>query len=138
LIKRLQRPEGSDPQKAAQMAYNLLRFMAKEGAPMFKSHVAELVIVMSDKKNHRLAEVALQGLAAVAKANQDDAPDDRYGLAVVVSKGFRLSSSQASGRPGDQDGFGRYPEAGKVCCAFRRVLEAERRGGRTRRCERAC
>ncbi|RSH92189.1 hypothetical protein EHS25_008604 [Saitozyma podzolica] len=95
LIKRLQRPEGSDPQKAAQMAYNLLRFMAKEGAPMFKSHVAELVIVMSDKKNHRLAEVALQGLAAVAKADPDDAPDDRRAVDRAIKMALEGSPRQA-------------------------------------------
>lgn len=45
---------------------------------MYKSHVAELVIVMADKKNEKLAEMALQALAAVSKADPSCAPDDRY------------------------------------------------------------
>jgi sister-chromatid-cohesion protein PDS5 len=77
LIKRLQRPEGIDPQKTSQAASQLLALIAKEGAPMFKSHVAELVIVMADRKNEKLAEVALQGLAAVCKADPEAAPEDR-------------------------------------------------------------
>lgn len=43
---------------------------------MYKSHVTELVIVMGDKKNERLSEVALKGLAAVCRADPEAVPED--------------------------------------------------------------
>ena len=44
---------------------------------MYHNHVGELVIVMADQKNEKLAEVALQSLAAVSRADQAISPDDR-------------------------------------------------------------
>ena len=89
LIKRLQRPEtatvistSADSTEAtattpAQAAYALLALISKECSPMYKTHVAELVIVMSDKKNDLLSEAGLQGLASVCKADPDSAPADK-------------------------------------------------------------
>ncbi len=74
LIKRLQRPE---TRNLAAVAARFLSLIAKECAPMFKNHVAELLIVMADKSNDKLAEVALQALAAVCKADPACCPDDR-------------------------------------------------------------
>ena len=65
-------------------AARLLSLIAKECAPMLQSHVPELVIVMGDKKNEKLAEVALQGLAAACKADPECAPDDRYIIPVSL------------------------------------------------------
>ncbi len=76
LIKRLQRPDPAHP-NTAEVAAKLLSLIAKEGAPMYKTHVDELVIVMGDGKNERLAEVALQALAAVCKWNESCAPSDK-------------------------------------------------------------
>lgn len=80
LLKRLQRPEG--PSKEArdavqEAAYKLLVLMAKEGAPMFRSHVAELHTLMGEKKNERLAEVALRALAAVMKLEPEGPSGDK-------------------------------------------------------------
>ena len=58
------------------IAYRLLGLLAKECPPMYKSHVTELVIVMGDKKNERLSEVALKGLAAVCRADPEAVPED--------------------------------------------------------------
>ncbi len=73
LIKRLQRPESGNVTAAAA---RLLSLIAKECAPMFKTHVAELVIVMADKKSEKLSQMALQALAAVCKADPSCGPDD--------------------------------------------------------------
>lgn len=74
LIKRFQRPESAN---LTAVAARFLSRIAKECAPMYKSHVSELVITMADKRNAKLAEVALQALAAVCKADPSACPDDR-------------------------------------------------------------
>jgi len=53
-----------------------LRLIAKEGAPMYKSHIASLVMIMGDKKNEYLSEAALQGLAAVCKIDGEVCPTE--------------------------------------------------------------
>jgi sister-chromatid-cohesion protein PDS5 len=77
LIKRMQRSEGPRGDAMSRSAFELFAFMAKECPPMLKSHVPELVIVMSDKKNALLSEAALRGLASVCKAHPESAPDDK-------------------------------------------------------------
>lgn len=77
LIKRMQtRPSDERGTRSTFAAYNLLRLIAKECPPMFTTHVNELLIVMSDKKNDKLAEVALQALAAVARVAPDSVSSD--------------------------------------------------------------
>ena len=77
LIKVLSRP-GNIPTKEARInaSSRLLSLMAKECAPMYGSHVAELGVVMTDKKTAKLAEVALQALAALARVDPKSIPDD--------------------------------------------------------------
>lgn len=75
LIKRLQKPDPAHP-TSAETAAKLLKLIAKEGAPMYKSHVDELVIIM-DAKDKMLSEVGLQALAAVCKWNSVTAPTDK-------------------------------------------------------------
>ena len=91
LIKRLQRPEtapaipaaastsaaGAQIMTPARAAYELLGMISKECPPMFKSHVAELVLIMGDKKNELLAEAGLRGLASVCKADPESAPAEK-------------------------------------------------------------
>lgn len=78
LIKRLQTRTTDDiGQRTAEAAYQFLRLMAKECAPMFKSHVDELMIVVGEKRNEKLVEVGLQALAAVVKVDADWGPSDR-------------------------------------------------------------
>lgn len=68
LIATLQKPpKGERGGVTTQAARDLLRLIAKEGAPMYQSHVPELVIIMGDKKNALLSEAGLQALAAVSK-----------------------------------------------------------------------
>lgn len=82
LIKVLQKPpSGNHDSNIADAAGKLMSLIAKECPPMFKSHVPELVIVMSNK-NDRLSEVALQALAAVCKMEPESAPDERYSLSL--------------------------------------------------------
>ena len=101
LIKRLQRP---DSETVTFAATRLLSLIAKECAPMLQSHVPELVIVMGDKKNEKLAEVALQGLAAVCKADPDCAPADRY-VIPISQVSISLRYLQPTRRQSDPDGF---------------------------------
>jgi sister-chromatid-cohesion protein PDS5 len=76
-IKRIQRPEGSDPERTAQMAAHYLALIAKHCAPMFKSHVPVLVIIVNDKKNDTLVEIGFQALAAVCKWDTECAPTQK-------------------------------------------------------------
>ncbi|OXM77000.1 sister chromatid cohesion protein PDS5 [Cryptococcus neoformans Bt63] len=73
LIRRLQR---ADSERIASAAAQFLGLMAKEGPPMYKSHVQELVAAVADKKNGRLVEIGFQGLAAVCKVYPEIAPSD--------------------------------------------------------------
>ncbi|XAO21334.1 hypothetical protein I312_100083 [Cryptococcus bacillisporus CA1280] len=73
LIRCLQRAES---ESIASAAAQFLGLMAKEGPPMYKSHVQELVAAIADKKNGRLMEIGFQGLAAVCKVYPDLAPSD--------------------------------------------------------------
>lgn len=83
LIKRLQRPESSSagsadsPMSPSRAAFELLGLISKECPPMYKSHIAELVIVMADKKNELLSEAGLRGLASVCKADPESASADK-------------------------------------------------------------
>lgn len=77
LIKRIQKPEGSQPDRVVTVAGHYLGLIAKHCAPMYKSHVPELVIIIGDKKNDILVEVGLQGLAAVCKWDADCGPTDK-------------------------------------------------------------
>jgi len=77
LIKRIQRPEGVNPERTTTVAAHYLALIAKHCAPMYKSHVPVLVIVMNDKKNETLVEISLQALAAVCKWNTDCAPTQK-------------------------------------------------------------
>ncbi|WVQ76020.1 hypothetical protein IAR50_005656 [Cryptococcus sp. DSM 104548] len=84
LLKRLQRPESA---RCAAAASRFLVVIAKECPPMFKTHVAELVACTADKKNPKLVEVALQGLAAVSKVCPDVAPNDSRLIERVIKLG---------------------------------------------------
>lgn len=75
LIRRLQRADSED---IASAAAQFLGLMAKEGPPMYKSHVQKLVAAVEDKKNDRLVEIGFQGLAAVCKIYPEVAPTDRW------------------------------------------------------------
>lgn len=79
LIMAMQKSATNDTnhyQAIALSARRLVYTIAKHGAPMFKSHIPELMLVMADKKNERLSEAALQALAAVCKADPESAPTE--------------------------------------------------------------
>lgn len=77
LIKQIQKPEGAQPERSAEVAAHYLRLIAKQCAPMYKSHTPELAIVINDKKNATLVEVALQALSAVCKWDPECAPSQK-------------------------------------------------------------
>ncbi|WWC86884.1 uncharacterized protein L201_001763 [Kwoniella dendrophila CBS 6074] len=74
LIRRVQKPESEASSTAAA---KILGILAKDGLPMFKSHTAQLVLAMMDKKNDTLVEVALQALGGVCKIIPDVTPTER-------------------------------------------------------------
>jgi sister-chromatid-cohesion protein PDS5 len=77
LIATLQKKQtGPKGEIISTVARDFLHLIAKEGAPMFKSHVPELVLIMGDKKNTALSEAGLQALAAVSKWDKTAAPAD--------------------------------------------------------------
>jgi sister-chromatid-cohesion protein PDS5 len=76
LIAALQKTaKGPQGDLITQAAREWLRLIAKEGAVMYKSHVPSLVKYMDNGKEI-LSETALQGLAAVVKADKDSCPTD--------------------------------------------------------------
>lgn len=44
---------------------------------MWKSHIPQLILLLGEKKSPKAIEIALQGLAAICKAEPEAAPDDR-------------------------------------------------------------
>lgn len=86
-IKRLVKPEGSNAARVSEIAARYLALIAKECAPMYKSHVDQLVIAMNDKKNDTLVEVALQSLAALCKLDKDAGPKDKK----VIERAAKLA-----------------------------------------------
>ncbi|ORY30387.1 armadillo-type protein [Naematelia encephala] len=96
LLKVLQKaPVGEHGRASTAAAARFLALMAKECPPMFKPHIAELVIVMGDKKNEKLSEVALQALAAVCKLDPEYAPDERKVVERAIKIGLEGSPRQA-------------------------------------------
>jgi hypothetical protein len=76
LITALQKTQkGTQGEMITLAAREWLRLIAKEGAVMYKSHVPSLVQHMGDKKDI-LSEAALQGLAAVVKADKECCPTE--------------------------------------------------------------
>jgi sister-chromatid-cohesion protein PDS5 len=76
LIAALQKTQkGPQGETITQAAREWLRLIAKEGALMFKSHIPILVKEMDNKKT-MLSEAALQGLAAVVKADKESCPTE--------------------------------------------------------------
>ena len=77
LLKILQKPGGGLMKNArVSAASRLLALIAKECAPMYRSHVAELTISMGDRKHDLLAEAALRALSALAKVERASCPND--------------------------------------------------------------
>ena len=74
LLKRIVKPES---EASANAATKVLSILAKEGAPMFKNHAAQLVIAIMDKRNETLVELGLQALGAVCKIYPDVSPTDK-------------------------------------------------------------
>lgn len=128
MIKRLHtRSTDEQSQKMSDAAHHLLSLMAKECAPMFKSHADELVIVIGEKKNEQLVEVGLQALAAVVKVNADWGPSDR---SVPYSKRrwSPLDGGQESGGQSDQACSGRDPPASEIRDTLHLLLVFQRAG----------
>lgn len=76
LISAIQKTQkGPQGETITQAAREWLRLIAKEGALMFKSHIPILVKEMDNKKT-MLSEAALQGLAAVVKADKESCPTE--------------------------------------------------------------
>ena len=94
---------------------------------MFKSHVAELLIVMNDKKNGKLAEVAVQAMAAICKADSECRPDDRFVMASLIPDRMLKCSIQSTGGLCDQDGYARHPASSQIRSSFSCTLQAKKR-----------
>ncbi|OCF45868.1 hypothetical protein I317_00356 [Kwoniella heveanensis CBS 569] len=92
LLKRLQRP---DSEATANAAVKLLAIIAKDGAPMFKTHTSQLAIVIMDKKNEKLVEVGYQALAAVCKVHPDVAPNEHRPVERAITVALTGTSRQA-------------------------------------------
>ncbi|WVQ98079.1 hypothetical protein IAU59_005201 [Kwoniella sp. CBS 9459] len=92
LLKRLQRP---DSEATAKATAKLLAIIAKDGAPMFKTHTSQLAIVVMDKKNEKLVEVAFQALAAVCKVYPEAAPNEHRPVERAITVALTGTPRQA-------------------------------------------
>lgn len=95
LIKRLQKPEGPYAERVVAVCTRYLAFIAKECAPMYKSHVDELVIIINDKRNDKLVEVGVQALAAVSKSNPGSGPTDKRPIERAIKVALSGTPRQA-------------------------------------------
>ncbi|BEI99615.1 hypothetical protein CcaverHIS631_0406580 [Cutaneotrichosporon cavernicola] len=89
LIRRLQKPEGPNAERVGALSARFLTFVAKECAPMYKDHIDELKIIINDRRNNTLVEVAVQALAVVTKWNPESGPSDKR----VIERAMTLSLS---------------------------------------------
>nr|XP_018265446.1 uncharacterized protein I303_01812 [Kwoniella dejecticola CBS 10117]OBR87604.1 hypothetical protein I303_01812 [Kwoniella dejecticola CBS 10117] len=92
LLKRVSKPESA---VSAAAASKVLGILAKEGAPLFKTHAAQLVIAMMDKKNEHLVELALQALGSVCKIYPDVAPAEHRPVERAVNLALEGTPRQA-------------------------------------------
>ncbi|WRT64749.1 uncharacterized protein IL334_001683 [Kwoniella shivajii] len=92
LLRRISKPES---EASASAAAKLLGMMAKEGAPMFKSHTGQLVVSMMDKKNEKLVELSLQALASVCKIYPDVAPAEHRPVERAIAIALEGTPRQA-------------------------------------------
>ncbi|GMK53875.1 hypothetical protein CspeluHIS016_0104610 [Cutaneotrichosporon spelunceum] len=89
LIRRLQKPDGPNAERVGALSARFLTLVAKECAPMYKDHIDELKIVLNDRRNNALVEVAIQALAAVTKWNPECGPTDKK----VIERAMALALS---------------------------------------------
>jgi sister-chromatid-cohesion protein PDS5 len=76
LVKHIQRRDNSDL-RATDSARIILVAVAKQCPAIFKGHVAEFCRALSEEGNVPLVEVSLQALAAVARWDENGAPNDK-------------------------------------------------------------
>lgn len=81
LIRHIQKGRGSATSQSKH-AQTLLNFVSKHFAAIYKSHIGELVKVISEDTNVTLVEVGLHALAALLRWDGKLAPTDRL---VVIS-----------------------------------------------------
>ncbi|TXT14456.1 uncharacterized protein COLE_00649 [Cutaneotrichosporon oleaginosum] len=89
LLKRLQKPEGPNSERVGQLSARFLALIAKDCAPMYKTHIDQLQIVINDRKNAKLVEIAIQALAAVTKWDPEAGPSDKK----VIERAMTLALS---------------------------------------------
>ena len=76
LVKHIQRQDKYDL-AATNSARTILVAVAKQCPAIFRSHVAEFCRALSEEGNVPLVEVSLQALAAVARWDENGAPNDK-------------------------------------------------------------
>lgn len=80
LLKRLGKADGPRSVQIKTVAARYLALIAKECAPMFHTHVATLSVSVLDKKNDKVVEIAMQGIAALTKWDKSAGPSDKKTL----------------------------------------------------------
>ncbi|WOO80532.1 Sister chromatid cohesion protein pds5 [Vanrija pseudolonga] len=80
LLKRLGKADGPRSVQIKTVAARYLALIAKECAPMYHTHVATLSVSLVDKKNDKVVEIAMQGIAALTKWDKSAGPSDKKTL----------------------------------------------------------
>ncbi len=81
LLKRIHKAQGgthSQSQIIAGHAQTLLAFVSKHSPSLYKLHTSELCKGLMDEKNQASVEVCLQALSAVARLDEELAPNESY------------------------------------------------------------
>ena len=79
LLKRIHKAQGgshAQSQIIAGHAQTLLTYVSKHSPSLYKSHISELSKGLTDEKNPAMVEVCLQALSAVARLDEELAPND--------------------------------------------------------------
>nr|XP_019008459.1 uncharacterized protein I206_07018 [Kwoniella pini CBS 10737]OCF47240.1 hypothetical protein I206_07018 [Kwoniella pini CBS 10737] len=92
LLKRISKPES---EASSTPALRVLGILAKEGAPLFKHHAAQLVVAMMDRKNDHLVELALQAMGAVCKIYPEVAPAEHRPIERAINIALEGTPRQA-------------------------------------------
>ena len=78
LLKRINKAQGGTSQIIAGHAQTLLAFVSKHSPSLYKPHISELCKGLTDEKNQATVEVCLQALSAVARLDEELAPNEPY------------------------------------------------------------
>ncbi|KAF8624977.1 hypothetical protein AX15_005612 [Amanita polypyramis BW_CC] len=98
LLKRIHKAQGSSHSQSqiiAGHAQTLLTYVSKHSPSLYKSHISELGKGLAEEKNGVMVEVCLQALSAVARFDENLAPNDSRTTERVIRYALQTDARRA-------------------------------------------